>query len=281
MPEQMGIRCYLMGDVVKKRIAKSGKRVADGRAMPRKWLEQAADNYSRDIYAADLFLEHIRGVLPDSPFRVYGNVMALSIEDAGKGEVYLVADIKPSKELKSWWADGQKRAFSVEIIEDFADMHSAYLVGVGVTDSPGSLGTSFTQRFTFDPDANGHSVNITAFGAQKTLGNPMETEQFTNSLKHFSAEIEAVRTERDMFKNELAAQKQQFNADFSAKQEELNTLKQQFAADLLASEQKYTADMAAKEAEIEALKEKIPADKFNFRPLTTGAEGGADGGFIC
>lgn len=247
---------------VTKRVAKSGKRTADGRSISKQWLEDAAKSYDLETYAALVFLEHIRGLYPDSIFKVYGTVIKLSLEDAGDGEVYLVAEIEPHPELETWWQDGQKRAFSIEIIEDFADLHCAYLSGLAVTDSPASLGTHFTRKFSFDPESNNPSQCVNDTLTLQDNNMAINAEQFTESLKHFSAEIDGLRTERDMLKAKLVSEVQKFS-DTAASQEAI----------LAAAQEKYTTDIAEKDEEISALKEQIPAANFTHRPIITGGEG--------
>lgn len=46
------------------RIATEGD-TTDGRVIDRQWLSQMAENYNPATYGARVFLEHLRGVLPD------------------------------------------------------------------------------------------------------------------------------------------------------------------------------------------------------------------------
>lgn len=117
----------------------------DGRKIQRTWLEQIAANYSQKKYAARLWLEHIRGILPDSDFKAYGDVLAVKTEENEEGKLVLYAQIEPTPELVQLNKKRQKLYSSMEIDVDFADTGEAYLTGLAITDSPASLGTEMLQ----------------------------------------------------------------------------------------------------------------------------------------
>lgn len=126
------------------RIATEGA-TTDGRKIGREWLEQMAANFDPDKYGCRLNLEHIKGVLPDSPFKAYGDVKALKTEAGEDGKLHLLAQIDPTDDLKALNDKRQKVYTSMEVDLDFADTGEAYLVGLAVTDTPASLGTSMLQ----------------------------------------------------------------------------------------------------------------------------------------
>jgi hypothetical protein len=121
------------------RVATEGA-TTDGRKLTRAWLEQMAAGYNPAIYGARIWLEHLRGLYPDGPFRAYGDVKALKVQDVG-GQLGLFAELDPTPDLVAMSKARQKIYSSVEIDPDFAGTGLAYLVGLGVTDSPASLGT--------------------------------------------------------------------------------------------------------------------------------------------
>lgn len=129
------------------RVAVEGA-TTDGRTIERAWLEQAAATYNRETYAARVNMEHVRGITADKPFKAYGDVLSLKVEEieldlAGKKEkkLALFAELDVTDELVAINRDKQKLYTSIEISPNFANSGKAYLVGLAVTDSPASLGT--------------------------------------------------------------------------------------------------------------------------------------------
>lgn len=136
------------------RIAKEGA-TTDGRVIERDWLEQMAANYDPvNTYGARINLEHFRGVVPDGPFKAYGDVLALETRDEADGKLGLYAQIKPTADLVAMTKAGQKIYTSCEINPSFADTGEAYLVGLAVTDNPASLGTEILAFAAKNPAAS-------------------------------------------------------------------------------------------------------------------------------
>ncbi|WP_051974365.1 GPO family capsid scaffolding protein [Luteibacter mycovicinus] len=133
-----------MADKTKKskkfRIATEGATV-DGRTIERDWIQQMAASYDPAKYTATINIEHIRGTLPDGPFRAFGQVASLSQEDNAAGKAELFAVLNPTDDLVAMTKKGQKVFTSIEVNPKFADTGKAYLVGLAVTDNPASLGT--------------------------------------------------------------------------------------------------------------------------------------------
>ena len=116
----------------------------DKRTIKRAWLEQAAKNFNPATYGARIWLEHFRSLLPDSPFKAYGDVLAVKADEIdinGQKKLALFAQVEPTPELIALNKAKQKIYSSIEIDDSFADTGEAYIVGLAVTDSPASLGT--------------------------------------------------------------------------------------------------------------------------------------------
>lgn len=116
----------------------------DGRTISREWIEKMAANYNPKTYGARVNLEHLRGILPDGPFRAYGDVLALKTEERD-GKLQLLAQLSPTDDLVQLNKARQKVYTSMEVDPDFADTTEPYLVGLAITDSPASLGTEMLQ----------------------------------------------------------------------------------------------------------------------------------------
>jgi chaperonin cofactor prefoldin len=125
------------------RVATEGA-TTDGRAIDRSTIVELAKTFNPKTYGARIWLEHIRGMVPDSVFKAYGDVVAVKAEevdtDLGK-RMALFAQIAPTPDLVAMTKARQKIYTSLEIDPKFAGTGSPYLVGLGITDSPASLGT--------------------------------------------------------------------------------------------------------------------------------------------
>ncbi|MGH8076915.1 MAG: GPO family capsid scaffolding protein, partial [Lysobacter sp.] len=131
------------------RVATEGA-TTDGRKIERKWLQQAAKNFDPLTYGARVFMEHIRGINPAWGFSCLGDVLALETREVD-GKLALFAQIDPTDELVTLTDARQKIYSSIEIAENFANTGEAYLVGLGVTDSPASLGTEILAFASQNP----------------------------------------------------------------------------------------------------------------------------------
>ena len=158
------------------RVAIEGA-TSDKRTIKRSWLEQAAKNFNPSTYGARIWLEHFRSLLPDSPFKAYGDVLAVKAEEVdvnGQKKLALFAKVEPTNDLIAMNKAKQKIYTSIEIDESFADTGEAYIVGLAVTDSPASLGT-----------------DVLAFSAQKPEASPFQDRHYSTT----SMFTEAVETE--------------------------------------------------------------------------------------
>ncbi|ALJ29722.1 phage capsid scaffolding protein [Stenotrophomonas acidaminiphila] len=140
------------------RIAVEGD-TTDGRVIEKTWLQQMADSYNPTTYGARIWMEHIRSMLPDSPFRAYGDVTALKAEEVtieGEKKLGLFAQIEPTDDLVKMVNVLKQKVFtSMEIDPKFAGTGKAYLTGLGVTDTPASLGT---ERLAFSAKHPEHKL---------------------------------------------------------------------------------------------------------------------------
>ncbi|KDF44329.1 hypothetical protein AE41_00960, partial [Enterobacter hormaechei] len=122
----------------------------DGRVISGDDIQDMADTFDPRVYGCRINLEHIRGLLPDSLFKRYGDVTALKAEvisddSALNGKKALFAKIAPLDELVSMVRAGQKVYTSMEIRPNFSNSGKCYLIGLAVTDDPASLGTEYLE----------------------------------------------------------------------------------------------------------------------------------------
>ena len=151
----------------------------DKRNIKRAWLEQAAKNFNPATYGARIWLEHFRSLLPDSPFKAYGDVLAVKTDEIdinGQKKLALFAQVEPTPELIALNKAKQKIYSSIEIDDSFADTGEAYIVGLAVTDSPASLGT-----------------DVLAFSAQKPESSPFKDRHYS-ATSMFTEAVETTLT---------------------------------------------------------------------------------------
>lgn len=164
------------------RVAQEGA-TTDGRKIERKWLQEIAATYNREKYGARIFIEHIRGYNPngDYAFRAMGDVLAVKTEEID-GKLVLFAQIDPTDEMVELVNNKRQKIYSsIEVTENFAGTGMAYLMGMGITDSPASLGTDILTFAAQNPDANPFTARKQApenlFTAAEEIAIELEEEE--------------------------------------------------------------------------------------------------------
>lgn len=165
------------------RVATEGA-TTDGREITRVEIEQMAQNYSPAKYAARVWLEHYRGTVPGGPFDALGDVLAIEAREVEDGKKALFAQIEPLPTLIEMNKQKQKLYSSIEIHPSFPTTGGAYLYGLGVTDSPASLGTEVLKF------AAGAKEN--PFAARKA-----DKAVVFSAAQEFTLELEAPAPEAD------------------------------------------------------------------------------------
>ncbi len=135
------------------RVATEGA-TTDGREIQRSWIEQMAKNFNREKYGARVWLEHMRGMLPESSFAALGDVLAVEARAVEDGKLALFAQIEALPALVAMNKAKQKIYTSIEVDPNFAKTGEAYLTGLAVTDTPASLGTEVLKFAAGNPDAS-------------------------------------------------------------------------------------------------------------------------------
>lgn len=147
------------------KVAQSGPCV-DGRTIDPQWLHDMAETYDPAVYRAKIWPEHLRWG------NNYGTVAALKVgEEDGVTSLYASLAVNAQYLWDNQY--DQKLSFSIELLENFAGTGKAYLGGLGVTDSPASLGTD-ELKFSRRAAKGGQS------GARVFAGVPLESASFQN-----------------------------------------------------------------------------------------------------
>lgn len=186
------------------RVAVAGASI-DGRTIEPQWLTDMANTYSQNTYGARIWLEHLRGTTADSTFGAYGDVIALKTEEveiAGEKKLALFAQIEALPQLIEINKKGQKIYTSIEVKPNFAGTGKTYLGGLGITDSPASIGT---EKLSFS------SISGIQFGESKDniFSTPLETAM------EFDEKPESNNGWFDKFKAMFSTNKQQTDSNFS------------------------------------------------------------------
>lgn len=265
------------------RVAVEGD-TTDGRKIERSWIEQAAKRFNTATYGARIWLEHIRSYLPDSPFKAYGDVLAVKAEEVeidGKKKLALFAQIEPTPELVAMNKARQKLYTSCEFSPNFANSGEAYLVGLAVTDSPASLGTemlAFAAGATANPLAERKQDKDNLFtAAAETVIEFEEVEGEPGIGAKLLASV------KELLSRKGNADKQEFGAIGEAVQEVAGSqaeLLEKFAK-LQGDLEKATHDLAAAQKQIKegaeafaAFKEQIDQTEAPGQQRRPAADGG-------
>ncbi|QTS88888.1 GPO family capsid scaffolding protein [Ectopseudomonas khazarica] len=264
------------------RVAVEGA-TTDKRKIERSWLEQAAKNFNQNTYGARVWLEHLRSVLPDSPFKAYGDITAVKTEEvdiAGKKKLALFAQIEPTPELIAMNKAKQKIYTSIEIDDSFSDSGEAYIVGLAVTDSPASLGTEVLAFSAQKPDANPFkdrhysetSMFSEAIETELTFEEIEDTPSMFAALRGKVSELLGKSKEKEGMDaanfSELGALIEDL-ADHGAKQAEAFNAMKTAHEKLQADHTKLASDFA----DLAKRLEKTPSQQYSQRPAVTGGDG--------
>lgn len=260
------------------RVALEGA-TTDGRNIERDQIIQMARNFNPAKYGARIWLEHIRGALPEGPFQAYGDVVALKSEEVdidGVRKMALFAQVEPTPELIAMNRKKQKMYTSIELDPRFADTGEAYLVGLAITDSPASLGTEmlcFAAQKT--PEENPFSTrkqrpeNLFSEAIEVEL----EFEEVQNSSQPLLDKVKALIKK---FSGKEASDESRFNDIHAATSLLLSHIENQSekleqASDRMDEMQK---QLQAQESAFSALKQQLDNEQTQTdRPIATGSAG--------
>lgn len=261
------------------RVATEGA-TTDGRTISREWLTQMAKNFNPAKYGARIWLEHFRGIYPDSAFRAYGDVTAVEVREVEDKKQALFAQILPLPELVDMVKKGQKIYTSIEVTPKFADSGEAYLTGLAVTDSPASLGTEVLAFAQQKPDASpfkGRKSSPEALFTEAVEAaiewEPTEdsgeklTQKFGDTIKGILDKFKGKSTSDDARFNQVA---DGFKTFAEAVTEQIEAQTKQFSTqlgELKTAQDKLQSDFAAQTKQLEGQR----GQKHSQRPAATGS----------
>ena len=258
----------------------------NGFAVTRDQIQQMADNYNPQLYAARINLEHITSVLPDSTWRHFSMIdsaRAFELQDGplkGKLALEISATIDPVKDapLIALNESGQKIFSSIEFLPDCPNdaAKGAYLTGVALTDTPAAFGTHvitlcYRERGLPEDAKNTYTASL------ETVVKMSAAEKQQAEQKSLAAEF------LDGLKKVLGFQRENSNHDIATLQEGIN-LTAKTCAEALTAMQKLTAEKETLSGEVATLKQELSALKTQLggtdadneqRQLSTG-----NGGYV-
>jgi hypothetical protein len=266
------------------RVAVEGA-TTDGRKIDRAQIEQMAKNFNPAKYGARIWLEHFRGIYPDSSFRAYGDVTAVKAEEVeidGQKKMALFAQIEPLPDLVAMTNKAKQKIYtSIEMDPQFAGTGEAYLVGLGVTDTPASLGTEILAFASQNQDAN-------PFKGRKTSSGTLFSEATEVTLdwepasdpqdSKFSDMLKSVKDTLSRFSSKSKQTDDALLAVVKDMAEGMETMSGQQAESNKALKEMST-NFTALKAEHDDLKKKFDQidttdpTKFTTRPKATGGDG--------
>ncbi|MEG0132089.1 MAG: GPO family capsid scaffolding protein, partial [Acinetobacter sp.] len=188
------------GRVIKRfRVAREGQTV-DGRELTRQEIQEMADSYNLEHYAGRINIEHFGGWSPEPPFNAYGDILQVeAIEENGLMCLYNTLSALPN--FVAMNKKGQKIYPSIEFYRNFAGTGKAYQVGLGMTDTPNSLGTQ-AIKFSITPHLLSTQPNSEIYVTMSEQ-NPNEGKSLLEQLKEV---FTPAPKPKEQFSDELAAQ---------------------------------------------------------------------------
>ncbi|WP_197672300.1 GPO family capsid scaffolding protein [Cupriavidus nantongensis] len=266
------------------RVATEGA-TTDGRNIERSWIEQMAKNFDPKKYGARIWLEHLRGIHPESSFRAYGDVVAVESRKVEDNKLALFASIEPTDDLIAMNKARQKIYTSIEIDTNFAKTGEAYLIGLGVTDSPASLGTEVLSFAAKQPDASPFASRKQS--KENLFSVAVETDLEFEEVDDSDGDREAFKTGiLDKVKQMFGRKSRSDDARTGELTEAIELVVEEFSKQAkttdasLAKLQKQYSDLEAQHKttadDLKALRDtldKTDANKHSKRPPATGGDG--------
>ncbi|MFA0607257.1 GPO family capsid scaffolding protein [Vibrio amylolyticus] len=245
-------------------VATEGPTV-DGRQITRESILEMAESYSTREYTAMIWPEHKRfnGYGPN-----WGMVTEVKAEEVD-GKTCLFAKLQPNQLLLEANKFGQKLFTSIEPQPDYKNGGKDYLIGLAVTDSPASSGTSLLQFSRTEGEVTElQCSHLHEFTIDECYSNK---ERFFSMCKTFfssgdalpeTPKVDSHPEDEEPMNNEQFTQMIEKIDSISTKQEQLEEKQNQFSAQL---ENKAVDEPDKKESEPEAKAEVgVTAEQFSL-----------------
>lgn len=262
-------------------VATEGATV-DGRAISANWINDMAETYDLENYPALIWPEHQRSGWSIFEGKNWGTVAALKAGKYGD-KLRLFAKLTPNHYLIEANKDEQKLFTSIEPEPDFQGQGRCYLMGLAVTDSPASVGTT-RLKFSKNSDHEYSELEALDLSEYYTVDRNGLAKAFSTLANFFKAggelpqanqHSEEIEVNEEQLKAALAEQFKTLGA--TLKTELKDELKQEFAAQPQEPEapnepeqpQVFTAEQFSTELEkqLKPLNEKVEGLETKFAKL--------------
>lgn len=243
--------------------ATEGATINDGRTITKQWIEEIAENYSIDEYTALIWPEHFRSSWGPFDGKNWGSVDKVKKGYKG-GKLRLFVKLTANSYLLDANEDDQKLFMSIEPEPNYADTGKCYLIGLAVTDSPASTGTT-RLKFSMgekeiEQDASQlEELNRGDFIFSTNQTTPNEQQKTKQAQSLFSQLIK-------LFSNDTNQAEQQQGEDDDMTEAQFNALMDK----LDGTDQKFTS----LEDKFKTLEEKV--NTFSSSPGATGGDEPSD-----
>lgn len=256
-------------------IGVSGDTI-DGREISADTLKQMAADYNPKIYGARINIEH-QNYWWDSGG--LGDVLALKTEawEQDPSKTALLAQLLVFPEMQSLWDGGRKIYTSMEILPNFANTKRPYLVGLAITDTPASLGT--TANFSAAQNHAKDKHQVVSHYREMQTNQPKESQMTVEQIKNEatqatlnSASADATNATEPEPKTSFTALHQQYyqqpESELVAHKSEIESLAKeqgeaaQLFANMLQDHENTKAKLAELEAKFAALQDKLEKEAF-------------------
>jgi hypothetical protein len=263
-------------------VATEGATV-DGRTISANWINDMAATYDQSEYPALIWPEHFRSSWTIFEGKNWGTVEELKAEKFN-GKLRLFAKLTPNKFLLEANKEEQKLFTSIEPNPDYKGEGRCYLMGLAVTDSPASTGTT-RLKFSKNSEHEYSHLEQLDLAEYSSVDKNGLAKAFETLSKFFKAggelphaqtnHNEEIDVNEEQLKALLAAQFSAFGT--SLKTELKDELKQEFAAKAPADEtetkeetpQAFTAEQFSAELEkqLKPLTDKVEGLETKFAKL--------------
>ena len=158
-------------------IAATEGATVDGRTITAAWIKDMAEQYSLKEYTALIWPEHFRSSWAPYEGKNWGTVDEVKAEKY-KGKLRLYVKLTANDYLLEANKDGQKLFMSIEANPDYKATGRCYLMGLAVTDSPASSGTSRLKFSIGDQDKDHEYSQLEPLLAKDFFSTAPDTQGF-------------------------------------------------------------------------------------------------------